>query len=237
MRSTFKLSTVCLIGILMHFTSCVHYYYAPNAQNVPLLKEKNDTKLLVAVSGGDEFTGFEAQFSRAVTDKIGVMANFIAGGGSEESNNESGSGLLFEIGAGYYKPIGQKFVFEAYGGIGYGGVKNKYKPETSKVNFTRFFVQPSFGFTTRGFEIALSSRIAGLNYHSITSSSQIYDIEYIKDHKFSVLFEPALTIRGGWDKVKLQLQYVLSENWNNPGLSQERSNFNLGLYFNIGPGK
>ncbi len=229
-----------MIGIMIHLTSCAHYYYAPNAQNVPLLKEKKDTKLTVALSSGDEFTGFEAQFATAVSDKIGIMANLITASGNED-NGESGSGSMFEIGAGYFKPLGKRFVFETYGGIGYGTVSNKYDPGTSKVKFTRLFVQPSIGFTTSWIDIALSTRLAGLNYHSVAYSGienhDSSDLEYIKDNKFSFLFEPAFTVRAGWDQLKFQLQLVLSKNLNNSALQQEESNFNLGLFLDVSPKK
>ncbi len=236
MKAKIKILKICIIGILFSFTNCVHYYYAPNAHNVPLLKEKGDTKLTLAISGGDEFTGFEAQFATAVSEKIGVMGNFIHASGESDSDRdaESGSGYLFEVGAGYFKPIGRKFVFETYSGLGIGSATNKYDPGTSKVKFTRIFLQPSFGFTTKGFDIALSSRFAGLNYHSIDANSyDDHDLEYIRDHKFSVLFEPALTIRGGWEETKFQLQYVISKNLSNPSLSQEKSNLNIGIFFDL----
>lgn len=229
------LKAVALFVFFIPFTSCVHYYYAPNAHNVPLLKEKNETKLLVALSGGDEFTGFETQFASAVNDKIGIMANFITASGDNDS--ESGSGTYFEVGLGYFKPLGQKFVFETYGGVGLGSVKNKYSLGDSKVKFTRLFIQPNIGFSTRGFEVAFSSRFAGLNFHAVEYSSiELYDeddLEYIKNNKFSFLFEPALTIRGGWEQFKIQLQLVHSKNINNKNLLQEEGNINIGFYFDI----
>lgn len=222
-------------------TGCSHYYYAPNAHNVPLLKEKKDTKILLALSSGDEFSGFEGQFATAVTDKVGIMANFFTASSSEEDSNESGKGSMFEIGAGYFKPLGQRFVFESYGGVGYGGVSNKYEIGSSKVKFSKIFVQPAIGFSTKGFEAILSTRLAGLNYHSVNyqavESYDLLELQYVNDHKFSVLFEPALTIRGGWNKLKIQLQYVISSNISNPELQQEIQNLNLGLHIDISPTK
>ncbi len=236
MKTKFKILKITIIGILLSFTSCVHYYYAPNAHNVPLLKEKGNTNVTIVISGGDEFTGIEGQVATAVSEKIGVLGNFMYASGNENFNGhtESGSGFLFEVGAGYFKPILQKFVFETYGGLGIGSVSNKYESGSSKVKFTRIFIQPSIGFTTRSFEIALSSRFAGLNYHSInTNSYNDHDLEYIRNHKFSFIFEPAVTIRAGWEGAKFQLQYVFSKNQSNPSLAQETGNINFGLMFNL----
>ena len=232
---------VLLIALIISLTSCVHYYYAPNAHNVPLFKEKGETNIIAAISGGEEFSGIEVQFASAVTENIGVMANFITASGGDDEYG-SGKGFLFELGAGYYKPLGQKFVFETYGGAGFGSVKNEYSSGDSKAKFTRLFIQPNIGFKTRGFEVAFSTRFAGLNYHSVNysrleESYDLDDLEFIKNNKFSFLFEPSLTIRGGWEGFKVQLQYVLSENLNNKNLAQEVSNFNIGMFIDISPKK
>lgn len=231
-----------LIIIFIPSIGCVHYYYAPNAQNVPLLKEKKDTRIITAVSAGDEFSGFEAQFATAIKKNMGLMTNFITASGSYSYdsgsapvNSESGRGFLFEIGAGYYKQLVNHNVFEIYIGGGLGSVSNDYSQGSSKVNFTRLFIQPNLGFTKKWLEFALSIRLAGLNYYYIDYSSlepyDIDDLKYIENNSFSLLLEPAITIRVGWKHTKIQLQFVHSKNANNEGLSQEVRNFNLGLHF------
>lgn len=239
------LKVAILTLVIIPFLGCTHYYYAPNAHNVPLLKEKNDKKINAAICSGDEFSGFEAQLAIAVKKNLGIMANFITANGKVTSNlgnarvdySESGEGKLFEIGVGYFKPTNHKTVFETYMGGGLGTISNNYTHGHSEVKFNRLFIQSNLGISLKRFEIAFSARMAGLNYHSIDYNSletpDFDDLEYIKNNKFSLLFEPAITIRTGWKHTKIQLQYVVSKNINNNKLQQELSNFNLGLHFFI----
>ena len=87
--------------------------------------------------------------------------------------------------------------------------------------------------------MAFSTRFSGLNYNSVTynnlESYDEFELEHIKNNKFSLLFEPALTFRVGWKDFKVQLQYVVSENLNNRNLAQETDNFNIGLFIGIPP--
>lgn len=226
------------LGLLLFILcsiSCTHYYYAPNMQNVPMLKEKKDTKLIVGIGGGDEFTSFEGQFATAVSDNIGIMGNFILGSGSDE--DESGRGSLFEAGAGYFSPLGNNFRFEAFGGIGFGGITNDYGDGKSKVNFSRIFIQPSFGYVGRGFEAIVATRFANLKYSKIDHgfSGPIYDLTYIENNKSTILFEPSITLRSGWEHVKFQLQVVASENLSESDFPMERLNVSLGLLFDLSP--
>lgn len=64
-----KTSTIIVSAILMLLaTSCVHYYYAPSGNNVPLFKEKNEVRVQAQYSTvglrADEsntINGFEIQ--------------------------------------------------------------------------------------------------------------------------------------------------------------------------------
>jgi hypothetical protein len=57
-------------------TSCVHYYYAPNANNVPLFKEKNEERIQLQYSGGNNYGGFDFQSAYAVGKHTAVQLNF-----------------------------------------------------------------------------------------------------------------------------------------------------------------
>ena len=245
-----------LMIILASLNSCNHYYYAPNAHNVPLFQEKNEARITIARSGGDEFVGTEFQSAYSITKNIGVMFNgfFVLPGndgglGSNEmgeffnpiyssntTNAAWGKGHLFEFGVGYFKALNKYFVFETYGGFGWGKATNQYdRSSTSTVNFRRHFIQPSIGFTTEWFDIAFSTRFCGLQYNNIDYNIKIdsydkVDLEYIENNRFSVLFEPAITLRGGWRYIKIQTQWGLSRNLNNPKLAQEILNGNIGIY-------
>lgn len=224
-------------GCISFFSSCVHYYYAPNSHNVPLFQEKGEVRLAGVTSYGSYHKGTEFQGAVSITDKIGIIGNsYTAQGGNKEKNNY-GEGTYFEAGCGYYKPVMEKFVFETYGGIGLGNVENRYNDYGySNLDFSKYFLQPSFGFTSKYFETALSVRFCGLYYDKINDHTIQDDkekIEYIKSHKFSYLFEPAITYRVGWKYLKIQLQYAFSINMNYPKFPMDGANLNIGLYLSI----
>src|SRR5882724_11141353 len=160
-----------LIGIVIIFSSCAHYYYVPNTVNVPLLKEKNDMRISAGYSGGESFQGADIQFAYAVSPSVGIMANGLFGGKTEEDvygEQQSGKGSFGELGVGYYKPFSPKklFVFEVYGGAGIGAANHEYgiSNGSAKVGATKFFVQPSIGYTSKKgrFEFAMASRFSGV---------------------------------------------------------------------------
>lgn len=237
--------TPFLIVLLFTLSNCNHYYYAPNSHNVPLFKDKGEARAMVAFSAGDEVEAMEFQGAYALTNHIGLMANgFYV---NSETSSEYGKGPYIEFGSGYFRSLNDLFIVEGYGGAGWGKSRHLYGPTyhtpydkmTASASFSKFFIQPSIGLTTPGFDIALSTKLSGVNFQKITHSSNLYEgidyeLAYLKNHKFSLLFEPALTIRGGWKHIKLQLQGGLSANLNNPDLAQEKVNISLGLYFTAG---
>jgi len=76
-----KLSvTSSLILALALLSGCAHYYYAPNAANIPMFKEKNTFKGKAGYSS-DIYNGADIQMAYSVSKNIGIMVNtFFAGG-------------------------------------------------------------------------------------------------------------------------------------------------------------
>ena len=92
--------------------------------------------------------------------------------------------------------------------------------------------------TFNAFDIALSSGFSRLNFRKIDKSvdpnSMYYDdLVELEGTKTSFLFEPALTVRGGWESVKLQLQYLFSFNMTNKYLNFEPGKFSIGIYISL----
>ena len=71
--------------------------------------------------------------------------------------------------------------------------------------------------------------------YSKVAGNLIYDgqsqLVYLKDNSSNFLVEPALTLRGGFDKVKLQLQYGYSLNLSKSDFRQDRTFLTIGLNF------
>jgi hypothetical protein len=244
------------IFFAMLFCSCSHYYYVANVQNVPLLKEKNEFRVSGFFGGWDESNCIELQTAYSVSDKVGIMANFMTAWGGDVSDNDYGKGSYFDGAIGYYKPIKENWVFEIYGGLGgstqhheysvlhydpsSGSISSQYGGNSS-LSFLNIFIQPSIGITFSVFEAAVSTRICRLSYTNIdnysTGSDNIpEELNAIAD-KSHYFIEPALTLRGGWKNFKVQVQLAYTGYLNSPTLYfYEEAHLSAGLFFNI-PGK
>ncbi|MBA3705206.1 MAG: hypothetical protein H0W84_04725 [Bacteroidetes bacterium] len=234
-------NSIKLIFLVVGFGSCSPKFYTPNTQNVPLISEKGETNL--TLSGNANQVEFQGAYG--IAKNIAVKANgglFIP---SDLDNGNGGSGKFFEVGGGYFKPISENWVFEAYGIIGFGSFEN-HLPSTKNIypqtngdisaNILRVGIQPNFGYKSKYFSAAVSSRFVNLSYNNINGDLIFEDVNqpnYLKDNSSNFLIEPALTIRGGFEKFKLQLQYGYSVNLSNSNFRQDNSFMTLGLNFNF----
>ncbi len=220
--------------------SCNPKFYSPNTQNVPLISEKGETNLTLSGNGNQ----VEFQGAYGIAGNIAVIANgglFIP----SDINGDGGSGKIIEFGGGYFKPISEKWIFEAYGIFGFGSFENHlpsttyYHPQTNgniSANIFRVGIQPNFGYKSKYFSAAVSSRIVNLSYNNIKGDLIFEDTNqpsYLKDHSSNFLIEPALTVRGGFEKFKLQVQYGYSVNLSNSDFRQDNNFLTIGLNFNF----
>jgi hypothetical protein len=241
-----KICFLILISAGLLLDSCSHYYYVPASQNVPLFKEKNEFRISGTYGEGRETQCVEIQAAYSVTDKIGIMSDFMSVRGGNIYSLNYGKGNYFDGALGYYKPLGNFGVFEIYGGLGRCGQHHEYSnyyynqsTGYANLSFTKLFVQPSIGLTSHPFDIALSTRISRITFDNIENhiSADIdsYNELNALSDKSHFFFEPGITIRGGWKSVKAQVQAVYSWYLNNPKLYfGENYHISLGLYFALG---
>lgn len=196
------------------FTRCTPIYYASNAHNVPLLKEKHEVKVSAGLTVTEDLAGPDVQAAYAVTENTGIITNatYLKGG----SGSHEGDGYLVEIGAGYFKPIGSHLVAEVYGGGGFAKITNDRNYAPYSIKFVKPFLQPAFGFTCKYFDLALSPKIALvhynepfiLNYEIQTDANGDIIYSNMEEKQTFFAFEPGITARGGWKYIKLQLQVI-----------------------------
>jgi hypothetical protein len=201
--------------------------YVPNRVNAPLLTNKGEIQISASIGT----SGFDPQIAYAVTNSIGLMANASVLDMSSDETSESDiyhSHIFFEFGPGYYRNLNRGFKFETFTGIGFGRINGEYENSlwTSNVDVKskRYFLQPSFGYTSKLLDIGVSARLVVVSFDQNSEKNT------------GVLVEPALTAKLGWDHIKIigqiGLAYPLNESDINfayqPGL------VSLGLQANFG---
>ncbi len=243
-----KVPFVLLLVFLV--IGCKHVYYLPNAQQVPMFRQKGESRIAFQSGGASESSSKEINAAYAVTKHVAIMANYMAvRGGDSSKYKDWGKGNYCEAAIGYYEPLGKAFLFETYFGGSYSNQTHRYTDfgfygsntygGSANLYFTKLFIQPSIGANLKGVAFALSTRISKVHFYNIdnqilsTTSIEFQRLNDISKNYNSVLIEPAFTIRGGFKYVKLQLQVQLSSNLTNKDLLFENSNTSIGICFNV----
>jgi hypothetical protein len=233
--SPLLLNAAIIITAAVTFSSC-KTVYQPNVVNTPLLTNAGEFRAYVDPGN--------LQLAYAVSDHFGLMANGFYVSEGAEDNSISGHGGLVEAGFGYFTPAGP-FVFETYVGGGRGWLGfHEYRNENGNsvrrefsAGGTRFFVQPSIGYSGSLFEIGLTPRIIFGKFDNIStnysSQDQIDGSFYQIDRPVWTFIEPALTLRGGYKFIKLQAQFGFSAKMNSEPLSYKDSFVNIGISFDL----
>jgi len=225
---------LCMIGI-----GCSPKFYTPNTQNIPMLQSKGQFTASLAGNGNQ----VELQGAYAATNNIGLQINGGLFRPKEEDNGNGGSGNFFEGGIGYYTPISEKVTFETFALIGFGNFENHLpstldvRPETTgeiEANILRYGIQPGISYQSDNFAVGVSSRITNLSYSDI-DGDLIFggddQVAFLNSNSSNLLIEPALTLRGGTDRLKLQLQIVTSINASSSDFRQDDGTVTVGVVY------
>src|SRR5690606_15803703 len=181
----------CVLVIPNLFMACGPVLYSNVGHNVPFFHEKGGVSgkiSYVASDGGESASGIGIQGAYSVSDKVALISNFYSMKGDYSGDNEwEGNGSYVEIGGGLFGGGStKKFLYDAFAGIGTGSIKNQSVTNTEFINvkFFKPFIQPSFGFSSRYFDIALTPRVAYLAYTSkddfkfVQDGDQLDPIQY-----------------------------------------------------------
>ncbi|MBA2610485.1 MAG: hypothetical protein H0U95_00845 [Bacteroidetes bacterium] len=222
------------------FNSCTTQTYVSNAANVPLLKEKGEVHINI--------TQNDLQGAFALGKNFAVIANgFYMNYRTGDTYKHSG--LLGEAGIGYFTPLNTNFIFEGYVGGGAGRVSkqqtfndnnNNSYTANFNANAIKMFIQPDIGYKTRFFDAIISSRISTVKYTSFSQqnySEQDLKNDYLDNNQLTgpvfMFAEPAITLRGGYKFLKIQLQYGQTINMTPHNIKQANNFSSLGIVINI----
>jgi hypothetical protein len=209
--------------IILIFNSCAPVY-VPSVVNAPLLTNKGEVQ--ASLHAGT--SGIDPQFTYALSNHVGMMLNASAANNTSDSTDNFHKHQFVEFGSGYFTNLGTRMKFETFGGIGIGKLQAEYDNNLwiskSDVNFTRFFIQPTIGFTTKIFDAGISSRFVLINLHQESDSSTGYFVE------------PVLTGKLGYDHLKVIMQLGFSYPLNSGQISfnYQPLLISLGIQANFG---
>lgn len=249
---------ILFLSIGMILTGCSHIYYVSSIQNVPLFREKNEFHLTGSYSMGDESESGELQTAFSITNHLGIMANFMKTKIGSFAEKDYVSGLNYDFGLGYFRPVGGKGVIEIYSGYGrnkqhHGYSSLLYNPATgtdayfsdgeASLRYRRIYFQPSFGLVMDHFEAAASLRLnhfwyIHINYNVVNHPEDI-EVLNMLSHRNHFMLEPAITLRTGWRYFKVQFQASVAKYLNNLEDEEELYDFteaphiSCGLYLTL----
>lgn len=229
-------------ALLILLSGCTATYYIPNTQNVPVIDAKGATS--VSLAGNGDQVEFQAAYG--ITDALAIQANGAWYIPHDEDNGNGGSGSLYEGGIGYYKNLSERWLFDTYALVGAGRLENHFPStlpdplgNTGKIEAKalRYGLQPSITYHTPNFSVSGSVRAMQLSYSEINGSLYLENRvqqDYLADNSNNFLLEPALTIRAGVERVKLQVQLLQSLNLSNSDFKQSNTLLSVGLNFHFG---
>ena len=217
-------------------------YYVPTTPNTPLLSKNHDLNFVASRSSNTKFAGVETHGAYMPTDHLGIIASY------SSLKNDVGSEFMnynhFEAGVGYVKEISPIYHFEAYAGVGSGGIHNEHHTGTSDILLTNFFVQPTFAFTSKDKNVmlAFTSKFSGVHFNvwdtSFNTDRENFSATQLNSlyaKPFHIMWEPGITLKAGWRNFMFQSSYFYSSDLTNPDLYRVKGNFSIGiaLRFNL----
>ncbi len=220
-----------LLGI--GWCSSCRTVYSPNTVHNSLLQEKGEFKGFIAPNN--------LQAAYAVTDHFGVMANGYYNSFTSDDKDFHNKGKALELGVGYFNKMPNNIVYEVYGGAGRFNVRmdESAGAKNFDANATKLFIQPGIGWVNPYVEVGLAPRVSMISYNSPEirgytaqeQSSYYFETLATKPHLF---LEPAVTVRGGYKWVKLQLQVGRAFKLSKNQLNYDDGIGSIGLVFNVG---
>lgn len=217
MKHILKSTIIVLLSLLT--AGCGIYY--PKCVDIPLIQEKGELQLEGAVLPPDnryDVPALRASIAYGITDHMAAAAS------------TDPLRCYSQIMAGSYFPQDGKFIWEIYGGLGYGYGQHyvDHDPGLSSYGkYTIVFLQTDGGWhnLTRFMNIDLAFSIKaglfhnnlsigeGTEYYSDTIDGHAYGYYYTRQHSAienRLLIEPTAEVRFGWPDFKFNMKAGLS---------------------------
>jgi hypothetical protein len=217
-----KVRHLLLVLLPVLLGSACQNLYIPNGPNVPLMSGGDE--LQVGMSVGSNGYGAQLAYSPYYHWAIAATGNTfsIMGGSGYTRNQLSFRHLYGEAATGYYTRLSKFARFELLGGYGGGATGH---PDDSKHLYRRLFVQPSIGLSSPFIDAGFTPRICFVtHYLDVINGAQS------KPNDKGTFFEPTVTLRGGMDEFKFQLQGGLAFPLGDVAFDYRRSFLSMGFH-------
>ncbi|MFT2008199.1 hypothetical protein ACMA1I_05950 [Pontibacter sp. 13R65] len=237
--------------LLLLLASGCSVVYTPTMQNVPLMQEKGDLKMVLNPNN--------LQAAYAVSDHIAVMANgsynrtkwTISDSSNTTPHTYKPYRYNLEAAVGYYRPVIEKVFMEVYGGAGFGHThlhnhpifvgNTSDEPEEQHRLFSadnrKIFIQPTIGLSEDVVELSISSRLVAQQFRNVSTTYSDWYLEHNQlanvDQHTHLFVEPCFTLRVGFKWVKFQTQAIYSAKISRPELAYKPVQLNFALQFNL----
>ena len=196
-----KIYYLLVFANVLFFSSCSHYYYAPDEANVLKLNDRHDLKISISgnsTSGNYELKHSNFQLGYSPIKHVGVFASHFKMSGQEPKDDplRGGEGHLNNVGIGgyyffnaesilnnlvsYEDEIGVQsgFLFDVYGGYGKGHISNFYtEGGFSDLDLQKYFVQAGIHWQGKALGISYVWKTGRLNYFNGIINGQLGDAE------------------------------------------------------------
>ena len=190
---------IFLFFLITLFSSCSHYYYAPDEANVMKLAEQNDLKISASgnsTNGNYEIKHANFQISYSPIKHLGVFASRFNLKGKEPINSpeRGGNGFLNNAAMGGYYffetgsildriikydeelAVPSGFLLDAYLGYGKGHVHNFYiEGGTSDLDLQKYFIQGGIHWQGKTLGASYVLKFGKINFFNGLIEGQIDD--------------------------------------------------------------
>lgn len=203
-----------LLAVLLPFVTGCAPVYVPNTVHAPQLDEQGDVQL----GGYFGSSGVDVQAAAAVSDHVGVMADFSAANQEEQQGSEGAPADNFhrhqfgEVGLGYFGDVGSRADVGVYGGFGIGQAEatDNYEFVSADVvkasgNYNRWFVQPSMHLSAGPVRFLSAVRFARVHFGEFETNRRTYSA-----NESELFLEPALGLSLGTSTVRFDTQFGIS---------------------------
>ena len=195
-NSVFLFACLISLALTIILSSCETVLYTANQPNVPLFIDNNKQQIKVEAAYGT--AGVETKLAYSPINHLGIIAS------GSFLNNDKRKQFFREIGIGGYGKLDKTFIYEIYGGYGFGtssdtaGLTGFWSDfnRSSYGEFNRWFVQGNIGYVSENFEGGFAMRFNNVKFIVLRDN-------YIPSSTSECwFFEPTLVGKIGSENIK-----------------------------------